>query len=227
MGRNRELACTTAPIKDLLATRHLLGARCMSKNSVITALYIVIIILFMAKLSLHAVTAGEGRLDSIGAEDHPGELRITQELSAAPSGFDSLLDGFRPATAAATEGKVDTATGEGTKASLEDRIRQAGEFLAARDVARAREIVRQAMRDCESGEGNVRDCSQWSEFLRGLNSLLAKPTEQKVVKNSLGMDLVRIPAGEYMMGSLKREMDWVRLTFKKIWREGHKQVVSG
>jgi formylglycine-generating enzyme required for sulfatase activity len=37
------------------------------------------------------------------------------------------------------------------------------------------------------------------------------------------MDLVRIPAGEYMMGSLKREMDWVRLTFKKIWREGHKQ----
>ncbi|MGO9568815.1 MAG: SUMF1/EgtB/PvdO family nonheme iron enzyme, partial [Desulfomonilaceae bacterium] len=96
-------------------------------------------------------------------------------------------------------------------------------FLAARDVARAREIVRQAMRDCESGEGNLRDCSQWSEFLRGLNSLLAKPTEQKVVKNSLGMDLVRIPAGEYMMGSLKREMDWLRLTFKKIWREGHKQ----
>ena len=26
-----------------------------------------------------------------------------------------------------------------------------------------------------------------------------------------------------MMGSLKREMDWLRLTFKKIWREGHKQ----
>ncbi len=223
MGRNRGLACTKAPIKGLLAIRHMRGAKCVSKKSGITRLYTVIIILFIAKLSLLVVTAGEGRFDGIGAEDHRGELRTTPELLAAPSGFDSLLDGFRPA-AAATEGKVDTASGEGTKASLEDRIRQAGEFLAARDVARAREIVRQAMRDCESGEENVRDCSQWSEFLRGLSSLLAKPTEQKVVKNSLGMDLVRIPAGEYMMGSLKREMDWVRLTFKKIWREGHKQV---
>jgi len=223
MGRNRELAYATAPIKDLLATRHLSGAKYVSKKIVITTLYAVIIIFFIAKLSLLVVTAGEGRLDSIGAEDHRGELRITPELSAPPSGFDSLLDGFRPATAAAIEGEVDTATGESTRASLEDRIRQAGEFLAARDVARAREIVRQAMRDCESGEGNVRDCSQWSEFLRGLSSLLAKPTEQKAVKNSLGMDLVRIPAGEYMMGSLKREMDWLRLTFKKIWREGHKQ----
>ncbi len=25
------------------------------------------------------------------------------------------------------------------------------------------------------------------------------------------------------MGSLKQEMDWLRLTFKKVWREGHKQ----
>jgi formylglycine-generating enzyme len=223
MGRNRKWTYTTAPIKDLLATRQLCCAKSESKHIVITALCTVIIILFMAKLSLPVVTAGEGRLDSIGGEDHRGELRTTPELSAAPSGFDSLLDGFRQAPAAATEGKVETATGGGTRTSLEDRIRQAGEFLAARDVAKAREIVRQAMRDCESGEGNVRDCSQWSEFLRGLSSLLAKPTEQKVVKNSLGMDFVRIPAGEYMMGSLKREMDWVRLTFKKIWREGHKQ----
>ncbi len=223
MGRNRELAYTTAPIKDLRAIRHLRGSKRVYKKTAITALCTVIIILFIAKLSLLIVTAGEGRFDSIDAEDHRGELRTTPELSAAPSGFDSLLNGFRPATAAATEAKVDTATGEGTRASLEDRIRQVGELLLARDVVRAREIVRQAMRDCESGEENVRDCSQWAEFLRGLSSVLAKPTEQKVVKNSLGMDLVRMPAGEYMMGSLKREMDWVRLTFKKIWREGHKQ----
>jgi sulfatase modifying factor 1 len=223
MGRNRELAYTTAPIKDLRAIRHMCGASGVLKKSVMTALCTVIIILFIAELSLLIVTAGEGRFDIIRAQDHRGDFRTTPELSAAPLGFDSLLDGFRPATAAATQDKVDTATGEGTRASLEDRIRQAGEFLAARDVARAREIVRQAMRDCESGEANVRDCSQWSEFLRGLSSVLAKPTEQKVVKNSLGMDLVRIPAGEYMMGSLKREMDWARLTFKKIWREGHKQ----
>jgi sulfatase modifying factor 1 len=223
MGRNRELAYTTAPIKDLRAIRHLRGSKRVYKKTAITALCTVIIILFIAKLSLLIVTAGEGRFDSIDAEDHRGELRTTPELSAAPSGFDSLLNGFRPAAAAATEAKVDTATGEGTRASLEDRIRHVGELLLARDVVRAREIVRQAMRDCESGEENVRDCSQWSEFLRGLSSVLAKPSEQKVVKNSLGMDLVRMPAGEYMMGSLKREMDWVRLTFKKIWREGHKQ----
>lgn len=222
MGRFRELAHTTAPIKAFLATRHLSGTTCVSKKGVIITICEVIIILFISKLSLLVVTAGEGRLASRDAEDHRGALLITQELSAAPSGFDSLLDGFKPA-AAATEGKVNTAAVDGTRASLEDRIRQAGEFLAARDVARAREIVRQAMRDCETGEGNLRDCSQWSEFLRGLSSLLAKPTEQKIVKNSVGMDLVRIPAGEYMMGSLKREMDWARLTFKKIWREGHKQ----
>jgi formylglycine-generating enzyme required for sulfatase activity len=223
MGQNRKQACTTAPIKDLLSTRHLCGTNWSSKKAVITTLYTVIIILVIVELSLLLVTAGEGRFDIIDTEDHRGELRTRPQLSAAPSGSDSLLSGFKRATAAATEGKVDAATGEGTRASLEDRIRQAGEFLVARDVARAREIVRQAMRDCESGEGNVRDCSQWSEFLRGLSSLLAKPTEQKVFKNSLDMDLVRIPAGEYMMGSLKREMDWVRLTFKKIWREGHKQ----
>ena len=33
MGRNRELACTTAPIKDLLAIRHLRGAKRVVKKS--------------------------------------------------------------------------------------------------------------------------------------------------------------------------------------------------
>jgi len=79
------------------------------------------------------------------------------------------------------------------------------------------------IRQCESGTGDVGDCSRWSRSLRGLDSLLEKPRRTKVIENSLGMKMVRIPAGEYMMGSLKREMDWLRLTFKKIWREGHKQ----
>lgn len=195
----------------------------MHENTIITLPYIAIIILLIAKLLVPIVNAAEGSLTEIEKPDRQLEPIIAPEMSRPPSGVDNLLDNFKPATAAATEGKEDSAPGEGSKGSLEDRIRQAGELLISRDVARAREIVRQAMRDCESGQGNLRDCSQWSEFLRGLNSLLAKPTEQRVVKNSLGMELVRIPAGEYMMGSLKREMDWLRLTFKKIWREGHKQ----
>lgn len=195
----------------------------LHENTTITMAYIAIIILLVAKWFVPMVNAGEGGRTEIETPDRQLKPLIAPEVSRPPSGLDSLLDGFEPATAPATEGKEDSAPGEGSGASLEDKIRQAGEFLASRNVARAGEIVRQAIRDCESGQGNLRDCSEWSEFLRGFNSLLAKPTEQRVVKNSVGMELVRIPAGEYMMGSLKREMDWLRLTFKKIWREGHKQ----
>ncbi len=106
---------------------------------------------------------------------------------------------------------------------LGERIRRAGEMAAKGDIERAKEIVVQAIWECQSKEGNVRDCARWSAALRGLNSLLENPPKRKVVTNSIGMKLVRIPPGEYMMGSLKSEMDWLRLTFKKIWREGHKQ----
>ena len=73
------------------------------------------------------------------------------------------------------------------------------------------------------GDRDQRECAEWSESVRGLNTVLGKPSDRTIVTNSIGMNLVRIPAGEYMMGSLKRDMDWLRLTFKKIWREGHKQ----
>jgi len=56
-----------------------------------------------------------------------------------------------------------------------------------------------------------------------LDSTLAGTGKRIVLKNSIDMEMVRIPAGDYMMGSLKQEMDWVRLTFKSTWRDGHKQ----
>jgi formylglycine-generating enzyme len=223
MGRNLRLAHITAPIKGLLSAGRECGSKYLSKKVAITAGYYVILILLVAKLSLVVVNASEGRLDSIAAEDSQGELRIAAGPSGIASGFDSLLDGFKPATAAATDPKEETSARETTQGQLEDKLHQVGEFLKARDVPNARAIVQQAIRDCESGVGNLRDCSNWSEFLRGLSSLLAKPAEQRIIKNSVGMEMVRLPASEYMMGSLKREMDWLRLTFKKIWREGHKQ----
>ncbi len=223
MGRNRSFTYTTAPIKGFLSDRRQCWIKYLWQNGAITVLYIIMLILFIANTSLVAVNAGEDRHVRVAAEDPKEEPRITPEPSGGPSGFDSLLDGFKPATAAASQSKEGPRTADATRGQLEDKIREVGELIADRNIAKAKEIVRQAIRDCDSGEGNLRDCSQWSEFLRGLNSLLAKPTEQKVVKNSIGMEMVRMPATEYMMGSLKREMDWLRLTFKKIWREGHKQ----
>ncbi len=112
---------------------------------------------------------------------------------------------------------------EEPQGQLAQTVRRAGELLAAGDATRAKEIVREALRDCESGHGNVPDCAHWLKALQGLDSLIDKPREKIVLTNSLGMRMVRIPASEYMMGSPKREMDWLRLKFKKIWREGHKQ----
>ncbi|MBI4963848.1 MAG: SUMF1/EgtB/PvdO family nonheme iron enzyme [Desulfomonile tiedjei] len=108
-------------------------------------------------------------------------------------------------------------------AGLSERARIAGELLVAGEAARAKEVIQEAIRECESGQADVRDCSQWMRSLQGLNYLLGKPADKIVVSNSIGQKMVRIPAGDYMMGSPKRETDWLRLTFKKIWREGHKQ----
>lgn len=106
--------------------------------------------------------------------------------------------------------------------SMPDRVRRASELILEGDTARARDLIAEALRECESIHG-PRDCAAWGQALRGLKSLLGKPTERVTVTNSIGMKLIRIPAGEYMMGSPKQEMDWLKLTFKKIWREGHKQ----
>ena len=107
--------------------------------------------------------------------------------------------------------------------SISDRIRRAGELALDGDTVRASEIVKQAIRDCDSNTIDTRDCSAWFNSLRGLNDILRDPRKKTVYTNSVGMNLVRLPATDYMMGSLKQEMDWLRLTFRKTWRDGHKQ----
>ncbi|MFH1115273.1 MAG: SUMF1/EgtB/PvdO family nonheme iron enzyme [Pseudomonadota bacterium] len=112
---------------------------------------------------------------------------------------------------------------EDRAARLGEKVRRAGELLQEGDRVRAKEIIRESIRVCQGAGGDVRDCAEWLRALRGLDSAVSGTGERVVVKNSIGMEMVRIPAGDYMMGSLRQEMDWVRLTFKSIWRDGHKQ----
>ncbi len=107
--------------------------------------------------------------------------------------------------------------------SISQQIRQAGELALAGDTVRATEILRQALKECQGTDGESRDCSNWLRSLQGLNMMLETPKKLISASNSIGMKLVRIPAGEYMMGSPKQELDWLRLTFRRTWREGHKQ----
>jgi len=125
--------------------------------------------------------------------------------------------------ASAEAGRPKSEAGSEDRKGPADLVRRAGEMAASGNMEKARELVMKGLRDCESGSGNVRDCSRWLRSLHGLKALLANPPERTVFTNSIDMKMVRIPAGEYMMGSLKREMDWLRLRFRKIWRDGHKQ----
>jgi formylglycine-generating enzyme required for sulfatase activity len=102
-------------------------------------------------------------------------------------------------------------------------VRRAAEFLANGKAERARDIVRATRRACEDGSVHVGQCARWERALKGLDQLLTTARSRESFTNSIGMEMVRIPTGEYMMGSLEQEMDWLRLTFTKIWREGHKQ----
>lgn len=106
---------------------------------------------------------------------------------------------------------------------ISDRIRKAGELALEGDTVRASEIIKLTIRECSSNLLDTRDCSEWLNTLRGLNDVIGEPKKKTVYTNSIGMKLVRIPASDYMMGSLKQEMDWLRLTFRKVWRDGHKQ----
>jgi sulfatase modifying factor 1 len=107
--------------------------------------------------------------------------------------------------------------------SLSDAVKKAGELLQEGDGVRAKELIRDNIRRCQDKDGDVRDCAQWLRALRGLDAALTSDGERILFKNSIGMEMVRLPACDYMMGSLRQEMDWVRLTFKSIWRDGHKQ----
>ncbi len=106
---------------------------------------------------------------------------------------------------------------------IPETVKRAGEMALSGDSARAIEVFRNALKECQQMTGDSRDCSKWLRSLQGLNMLLEKPKQPVTYVNSIGMKLVRIPAQEYMMGSPKQEADWLRLTFRLIWREGHKQ----
>ncbi|MGB9618063.1 MAG: formylglycine-generating enzyme family protein, partial [Desulfomonilaceae bacterium] len=105
----------------------------------------------------------------------------------------------------------------------QESLKWAGEFLSQGDAAKASEIIGKAMRDCDKGGDARGECMEWLSALHGIKAALDAYPERKTYTNSIGMTFVRIPAGEFMMGSLKQEMDWLRLTFKKTWRAGHKQ----
>ncbi len=122
------------------------------------------------------------------------------------------------------QAKPDQKISEPKGAGFADRIKKAGEAIAQDQLPRAAQILEGIIRECDSGYANTVECETWTESVRGLLDLLKeKKAARSFIENSLNMRLVRIPAGEYMMGSLDREMDWLRLSFKKIWREGHKQ----
>lgn len=106
---------------------------------------------------------------------------------------------------------------------IAERVRRAGELALNGETARAAETIREAIRECSSNPPDSRDCSNWLNSLRGMNDIFGDPRKKTVYTNSVGMELVRLPPTDYMMGSLKQEMDWLRLTFRKIWRDGHKQ----
>ncbi len=148
--------------------------------------------------------------------DYRGGQNILEEINAVP---EQDRDWASSATAGASENNSFSAD---RVASIPEKVRRSSELMLAGDTAGARDLIAEAMRECESLQGSP-DCATWGQALRGLKSMIGRPTERVVTTNSIGMKLVRIPAGEYMMGSPKQEMDWLRLTFKKIWREGHKQ----
>lgn len=152
------------------------------------------------------------------------EIGVPRPMRIAQMGIcDCRLDLLRVIAAADPTGEIPAEQAAPTALSPADRVRKAGELLADGKRDQARDIVWQGIKECESNKGPLGACQEWVRSLRALNALLEESREPTVLNNSIGMKLVRIPAGEYMIGSLDREMDWLRLTFRKIWREGHKQ----
>lgn len=139
------------------------------------------------------------------------------------TGCGCRLDLLRLLAANTDAGQNGNVSDDNPPAPIAERIRRIGELLTDGNNLAAKEMLRETIRECDASQGSLKDCSQWAKALRGLDTIVEKPSQKIIVTNALGMKLVKIPSGDYMMGSPKREMDWLRLTFKKIWREGHKQ----
>jgi formylglycine-generating enzyme len=192
------------------------------KGFVCTGILVGVFTLALLPGPAHSVTGEFGLSQESGnrGQKLSGSLPPPRSTTASPCGCG--LEALKLIAAAPKEDE-EAPVRENQAGSMADTIRQALQMAGSGEVERARNLIWQNILECESPEGNVRECSRWLNSLRRLHSLLAKIPEQKVITNSLGMRMVQIPAGDYMMGSLNREMDWLRLTFRKIWREGHKQ----
>ncbi len=184
----------------------------------------IVILIFVATLPLVVSAGPKAETERIASYSDARTVGPESSQPAHNRSGEWLPDGLKLLAAAPrSQPGVGKPIEEPSKLSLAERVRRACEMIVEGDSARAREIIKEAVRECQTGEGNLRDCSDWLQSLRGLVSLIDKPRDKIVFTNSLGMKMVRIPSGDYMMGSPKREMDWLRLTFKKIWRDGHKQ----
>lgn len=170
--------------------------------------------------------AGTPRLEEVKVKSPPPALECKQTGDLRGAARDAMCscksDLWRLVGASAPPSEL-SAGGDSDAAGLAERVRIAGELASTGELDRARDLIRSGIRECESDDADVRECSKWTRTLRGLASLLENADAQTIVTNSVGMKMVRIPAGEYMMGSVEPEMDWIRLTFRKIWRDGHKQ----
>jgi formylglycine-generating enzyme len=198
-----------------------LKRRVMRKSSLAVCCVVMLVFVVAPKI---AARQGEGeatsRGDNVAIQSGPVPDTGHQPLRR-DGDCGCRLDALKLLAAAGEVGQARTP--ESGPVTLAERVRRAGDLLAKGDNTRAKEIIHNAVRECEAGEGDTRDCSQWMPALKGLDSVVQKAKERIVVTNSIGMRLVRIPASEYMMGSPKQEMDWLRLKFKKVWRPGHKQ----
>jgi len=141
----------------------------------------------------------------------------------AVASSDSLVNETSRTTAQAPSGPDSPPVPASAGVQIGEQVRRAGELLMEGKTAAAKELIRKMKRQCETAEADHRECARWLGALRGFDGNIEKTGRQTSLTNTIGMKMVRIPAGEYMMGSLKMEMDWLRLTFRKIWREGHKQ----
>ncbi len=203
------------------------GADCVPRNNhtrleALTALFVGLVCLWTGADDHAAWAAEVSSPAGVAAMDVvPG----AQERSFGDRRAFTSASASAVTAATAAPQKEDAPEGQATTDILTplQSLKSAGELLSEGDAAKASEIIGKAIRDCDKGGEARGDCMEWLSALSGLKAALDSYPERKTYTNSIGMTFVRIPAGEFMMGSLKQEMDWLRLTFKKTWRAGHKQ----